>query len=57
MISKLNESTKEIDLFIKVLRVSSNNIILVTSINFDRDRYFYLGLGSNLKISDISEIW
>jgi hypothetical protein len=32
-------------------------IILVISINFDGDRYFYLGFGANLKISDISEIW
>jgi hypothetical protein len=39
--------------------ISSNMIILVISINSNRDRYFYLGFGANLKIGDtcISEIW
>jgi hypothetical protein len=32
-------------------------IIFVIAINFDRDRYFYLGFGADLKIGDISENW
>jgi hypothetical protein len=49
MVYKLIEFIKEIEL----QGISRNIIILVISIYFDRDRYFYLGFGANLK----SEIW
>jgi hypothetical protein len=57
MIYKLIEFIKEIDQLIKIAGISSNMIILVISINFNRDRYFYLGFGASINISDISEIW
>jgi hypothetical protein len=44
MIYKLIEFIKEIDQLIKIAGISSNMIILVISINFNRDRYFYFGV-------------